>query len=123
MSKHAIVHIEFPVTDQEAAGKFYSELFGWQFHAAPELDYAMFAPQEGPGGGFPRADGRLYEINRPLVYVSTDDIEASLAKAETLGGATVMPKTEIPGQGWFAIFSDPDGNNVALYTDISQSGT
>ena len=51
-----------------------------------------------------------------LVYVGTDDIEASLAKAESLGGSTIVPKTEIPGQGWFAVFTDPTGNRMALYT-------
>ena len=47
---------------------------------------------------------------------ATDDIDASLAKAESLGGKTVIPKTEIPGVGWFGFFSDPTGNVVSLYT-------
>ncbi|MCH8876952.1 MAG: hypothetical protein IIA89_09060 [Chloroflexi bacterium] len=38
-------------------------------------------------------------------YVTTDDIEASLEKIGSNGGSTVVPKTEIPGFGDFAIFS------------------
>jgi len=30
MAQHPIVHIEFSAKDREAAGKFYSEIFGWQ---------------------------------------------------------------------------------------------
>lgn len=121
MAKHSIVHIEFPVHDQDAAGKFFSELFGWEYHPLPEMNYALFSAGDGPGGGFPIADGQMYNVNQPLVYVSTDDIEASLAKAESLGATTIVPKTEIPGQGWFAIFSSPTGNTMALYTDASES--
>src|SRR5690606_37295808 len=105
------------------ATKFYSALFGWECQAYPEMDYAMFNPGEGPGGGFPRIDDNLYRANQTLVYVSTDDIEASLAKAESLGGATVLPKTEIPGIGWFGIFKDLSGNHVALYTDAGNGSS
>jgi predicted enzyme related to lactoylglutathione lyase len=27
-----------------------------------------------------------------------------------------VPKTEIPGMGWYAIFSDPTGNRIGLFT-------
>jgi len=117
--QHAIVHVEIPAADQESTGKFYSELFGWSFQSHPEMDYAMFEAEGGPGGGYPKLDGEIVTPGAVMVYVGTDDIEASLAKAESLGGKTVVPKTEIPGQGWFAIFSDPTGNRLALYTPAS----
>ena len=37
-------------------------------------------------------------------------------RAESLGAKTLMPKTSIPGIGWFALFADPTGNQVGLYT-------
>jgi len=49
-------------------------------------------------------------------YVTTDDIEASLEKIGSNGGSTVVPKTEIPGFGHFAIFSDPTGNRIELFS-------
>jgi predicted enzyme related to lactoylglutathione lyase len=55
-----------------------------------------------------------------LLYISTDDIDATLAKIEAHGGKTVVPKTEIPQVGWFGIFTDPTGNRVALFTATSQ---
>jgi hypothetical protein len=56
-----------------------------------------------------------------MVYVGTDDIEATLAKAETLGGEILVPKSEIPGQGWFGMFSDPTGNQIGLFTGLEGS--
>jgi predicted enzyme related to lactoylglutathione lyase len=116
---HPIVHVEIPAADQEASGKFYSDLFGWKYQAIPEFDYAMFEAEGGPGGGFPKIDGENVTAGGVLVYVGTDDIEASLSRAESLGGSTIVPKTEIPGQGWFAVFSDPAGNRLALYTSAN----
>ena len=116
MASHQIVHVELPSQDIAAAGRFYADLFGWKIDHMPEMNYALFDPGDGRGGGFPQIDGELVTPGAVLVYVSTDDIEASLAKAESLGGNTVVPKTEIPGMGWFAIFSDPSGNRVGLYT-------
>ena len=47
-------------------------------------------------------------------YVQVDDINAYLKKAESLGGKTVMPRTEIPNAVTMALFSDVDGNTIGL---------
>ena len=82
----------------------------------------MFQAEGGPGGGFPKvgmSEGGgtfSYQPGEPLLYVASEDIDADLRKAESLGGTTIVPKTEIPQTGWFAIFSDPTGNKVGLFT-------
>lgn len=116
MSGHAIVHVEIPANNQEEAGKFYESLFGWKIQPAPEMNYTMFAAEGGPGGGFPQV-GEMAQAGQVLVYVSTDDIDATLAKVESLGGKTVLPKHEIPTVGWFGIFTDLTGNKIALFTE------
>ena len=115
MAKHAIVHIELSAKDPKGAGDFYKKLFGWKIEADEQLNYLQFTPDEGPGGGFNQV-GENTSAGEVVVYVSTEDIEGSLAKAEKLGGKSVMPKTEIPGIGWFGLFLDPTGNKVGLYT-------
>jgi uncharacterized protein len=117
MSKHPIVHIEFSSRDLTESEKFYSEAFGWKTQAIPELDYAMFQAPGGPGGGFTRI-GDQVAPGATLVYIQTHDIEASLAKIESLDGRLVQPKTQIPGVGWFALFRDPSENLVALFTGL-----
>jgi predicted enzyme related to lactoylglutathione lyase len=116
MPDHPIVHIEFSASDLTTAAKFYSDLFGWKTEHMPEMNYATFEAPPGPGGGLAPVDGQMYNAGDVVVYVQTDDIEATLAKAESLGGSTVQPKTEIPGFGWFGLFLDPTGNRIGLYT-------
>ena len=121
MSSHPIVHIEIPAAKAGDAGKFYGEVFGWKIEADQMYNYVQFAAEGGPGGGFVELAGEApiqYNPDSLLVYIGTDDIDASLAAVEAHGGKTVLPKTEIPHVGWWAVFTDPSGNRVALYTSL-----
>jgi predicted enzyme related to lactoylglutathione lyase len=69
-------------------------------------------------GGFAAVDDQVVKTGDVLVYVDVDDIDAAFTKIEKLGGKKLMPKTEIPGFGWFAFFADPTGNRVGLYTTM-----
>jgi predicted enzyme related to lactoylglutathione lyase len=117
MSQHSIVHVEIPAQDPEASHAFYSNLFGWKHEYYPNLNYHRFYTEEGPGGGYVSVgDQAGHKINQVRISVLTDDIESTLAKVEELGGQTVTPKTEIPDMGWFAVFKDPQGNLIGLFT-------
>ncbi|HEY7348253.1 MAG TPA: VOC family protein [Ktedonobacterales bacterium] len=122
MSNHPIVHIEIPGTDTKAAAKFYEDAFGWNIQTDPSFEgYPMFQAEGGPGGGFVKpgeAMGVSYKVGEVLIYIDTDDIEASLAKVQSLGGKVVLPKTDIPQVGWFAVFADPTGNKIGLFTTL-----
>ena len=119
MANHPICHVEIPAIDPAAAGAFYAEMFGWQIQVDPVRNYHLFEPQRGPGGAFVQVGETAgAKIGEVLIYVFTDDIEATLAKAEALGAKTLTPRTEIP-QGWFAVFADPAGNRIALFADPS----
>jgi len=118
MSKRNIVHVEIPTNDSKASADFYEKLFGWHIERDEEMDYTMFDPHEGPGGGFsPLSD--TVKVGDILIYVDSDDIEADLKKAESLGGSVMMEKSEIPNTGWFGIFKDPTGNMIGLYTSMN----
>ncbi len=56
-----------------------------------------------------------------IVYINTEDLEGDLAKAQSLGGELVAPKMDIPNMGAFAIFRDPTGNLVGLWTSVGAS--
>ena len=118
MSSHPIIHVEFSANDREAAGEFYAKLFGWKIQQLPEMNYATFDSGSVGGGLNPVQED--YPAGTVMVYVQTDDVNATLAQVEALGGKTIVPKSEIPGVGWFAIFSDPTGNQVALLHPLSE---
>ena len=118
VSKRNVVHVEIPAADVPVAGKFYEELFGWKLHHAPEFDYTMWEDGSGSGGGFTKVTEEN-PVGQVMVYIDSDDIEADLKRVEQLGGSVVMPKTEIPGTGWYGVFKDPTGNVLALYTSMN----
>ena len=84
----------------------------------PEMDYVTFGAKPGPAGGFNVVDNQMTKAGDVLIYIQTGDIETTLNKIESLGGQTLLPKTEIPTIGWFAVFTDPTGNRVGLFTGL-----
>jgi len=119
MSDHPIVHIEISADDHKAAGKFYNDVFGWKVTDMPEMNYTLFEHAEGQGGGFNPVSDQS-PAGTVTVYIQADDIEATLEKIEANGGKVLMPKSEIPNTGWFALFSDTTGNTMALYKSLSK---
>ena len=120
MSKRNIVHIEIPTADQAVSAKFYQDLFGWKTTRDEKMNYTLWEPSEGPGGGFSplgiQEGGDQVKPGEILIHVDSEDIEADLEHAVALGGKIVRHKSEIPGIGWWGVFKDPTGNQIALYT-------
>ena len=62
----------------------------------PEMNYATIETGKYIDSGL-NPVSENYPARTVLVYIGTDDIDASLAEAESLGGKIVTSKTEIPG--------------------------
>jgi uncharacterized protein len=108
------VHVELNTTDLGKAKEFYGKLFEWKLEDVPGMDYTMIKVGEGTGGGMmkhpiPGAPSAW------LAYVMVDDINASTAKAKSLGASVMKDVTEIPGVGWFSVILDPTGAALALF--------
>lgn len=111
---HKITHIELSANDHRAAARFYEAVFGWQTREFPGMEYTIFsASEDGPSGGFnPIQEDQ--PAGTTIIYIETDDIDASLAAVEAHGGRQLMPPAEVPGVGTIAQFTDPTGNRMAL---------
>ena len=112
MSIHnAVDYIEFLSKDIERAKKFYSEAFGWAFtDYGPE--YSSFSSGAIAGGfalGAP-AKGSV------LVILYSEALEASRDAVIAAGGALVKDTFSFPGGRRFH-FNDPDGNELAVWSD------
>ncbi len=116
----SIVHTELFATDIPTMEDFYSDLFGWTFTPqGPE--YSMFDDGAGNTGGLTTEPGPMGgEPGRmtTLIYLWCPDIPAKLAEIEAHGGMTGLGVTPIPGFGSFAIFMDPSGNPIGLFSDV-----
>lgn len=113
-----VAFFEITSHDAERARKFYGELFEWTTDADPELGgYAMVDTGAGPdaiGGGIGPSQGE--SDTGVKIYVRVDSLDDYLARATKLGGQTLVPPMDLPGDfGRFAVFADPDGNPVGLW--------
>jgi len=104
---HPVINFEIGGRDETRLSDFYSRLFGWDIQAAGP-GYRLVPPQDGGiGGGLMK----VRDAMQPYVtfYVQVEDLQASLDRAEELGGKRVVEPTDIPGVGAFALFQDLDG--------------
>lgn len=112
MPAHPVVYFEVAGNDVSKLKGFYEQLFGWKTQSVPELGYTMIEKEKhGIAGGIgPTPDGGAGHVT---FYVSTDNPQATLDKAEQLGGKTIMPVMELP-QVTIALFADPEGHVIGL---------
>jgi predicted enzyme related to lactoylglutathione lyase len=119
----AITHASFvtlPVSDQDRALRFYTEVLGLTVTADRELPqgrWLQVAPEgaqtvltlSGPGmGGFEPGSARG-------IMLVTTDVDADCARL-TEAGTPVQGPDELPW-GRMASFADPDGNGLMLLTE------
>lgn len=109
---NSLVHVEIHSNAPEKTKTFLKNVFGWKFEDMPAMNYSTFEAPSPPGGGLQQAQNMPAGV---LDYILSTDIENTLQKIQTSGGSIVMPKAEIPGFGWFAVFQDPTGITLALY--------
>ena len=118
MAMRSIVHIEIPANDPPATARFYSTLFGWETEQMPQMEYYGFQSGNTPGG-FPKT-GQMATAGEVILYLESSNIDDDLQRIEGMGGHMVVPRTEIPSMGYFAIFTDPTGNKVGLFEALAR---
>ena len=113
--KHTIVHFEIPADDVERAKSFYTELFDWEISSAPGMEeywFIQIGEEDDLGGG-------LMERETPgqgiVHYVQVESVADHAARAQALGGQVIVPKSPVPGMGWFALLLDPEGNTIGIW--------
>jgi predicted enzyme related to lactoylglutathione lyase len=105
---------ELATADIDASTKFYSELFGWKIEPFEGMPMPYSTIQNaGRGNGGVRAPGPGEPPNW-LVYFASDDVGASLAKVEELGGKKVAGPYDL-GPMTLGIAQDPQSAVFALY--------
>ena len=110
---NTIVHAEVVGKNGPALHRFWGELFDWKQNTDLPGGYAMTDPAESGVilGTGPAPDGSAGWVT---FYITVANIEATLAKAESLGGKTVMPKFSPAPDTFLAMVADPEGHIVGL---------
>jgi predicted enzyme related to lactoylglutathione lyase len=102
-----IDYIEFPAVDLPATKRFYQQVFGWKFTDYGP-DYAAF--EDG------RLDGGFHAGDGARTTSGTGKGTLVVLFAVDLAGTIVTPPFSFPGGRRFH-FTDPSGNELAVWTD------
>jgi uncharacterized protein len=120
-----VVHFEIIAADGEKAQQYYSELFGWEIDSNNPMNYGTVqregntnADGVGIGGGV--GSGPEGYGGHVTFYVEVPDVEAALAKAESLGGSRMMGPDEVMEGLVIGLFNDPEGHVVGVVTGGAQ---
>lgn len=103
-------------TDIERARDFYSQLFGWTWTDVEGAPGWVIAHVEGLG---PVASMGPGTPRNWQVFLRADDVDATVARAEELGGTIDLAPGDVGPMGRMARIADPGGAKVALW----QAGT
>ena len=109
---HPVIHAEIRSTDPDSTRAFFGELFGWTYSDGAFPGYTFV--DTGAEGALPTAIGPLQGgTDAVLFFVAVPDVEATLKRAEQLGGRTVQPAQSVPGVT-FGVFADPQGHVIGV---------
>ncbi|MEU6220004.1 VOC family protein [Streptomyces sp. NPDC047022] len=107
--------------DLTGTGRFYTELFGWEYTT------------EGPGFQLARLGGEIIAglgatppglppVARWTVYLAAKDIDATSARIRELGGRIVMGPVPAGADGRLCLAVDPDGAPVGIWEGHHDEG-
>ena len=122
---HTIVHFEIPADNPEKLKQFYENVFGWKIERSPgPVEYWSITtvpvdeqgrPTEiGVNGGMMKRQNPEHKLTS---YILVESVDAYAKKIEDAGGKILAPKTAVPSTGYWAMFTDPDGNVLAIWEE------
>ncbi|TWT10545.1 VOC family protein [Reyranella sp. CPCC 100927] len=119
-TKGRFVWFELMTTDMAAAKAFYGTVVGWgtQDASMPDMAYTLFTDGAAQVAGLMTLPEEACKAGAQpawVGYVAVDDVDASTAQAQQLGGTVHVPPTDIPNIGRFSMITDPQQAAVNLF--------
>lgn len=118
--------IELGTSDQEAAKRFYTQLFGWTAQDNPIGDdayYTMLHLDGKPVAGLYRVPPEMGIPPRWTSYITVDDVDTTTAQVELLGGSVIEQPFDIAEFGRMSLLQDPTGAPICLWAARSHIGS
>ena len=114
-------YIDLSTTDPEAAQAFYAELFGWEYDEEPTDTGTTYITARLGGktaAGMMEQPADMREMGMSPCwnsYVTVDDAEAAVKRAEEAGGSVMQPAFDVMDAGRMAVLADPTGGVVCVW--------
>jgi predicted enzyme related to lactoylglutathione lyase len=110
---------ELATNDVAACKDFYRDLLGWEARDLPMdgMSYTIFSKDGQDVGGMMAIAAEWGDVPPHwLGYIAVEDVDASAARVENLGGEVMVPPMDVPGVGRFSIIRDAGGAALAIMT-------
>ena len=122
---NSVLWVELATRDIARAEAFYGAVLGWQaapFEAGPTQYRVLSVP------GDENAFGGMMEMNEEWagipthwsIYLHVIDVDATVERAQALGGTVVVPAFDVAGVGRIARLDDPSGAGFYVMTPSPQ---
>jgi predicted enzyme related to lactoylglutathione lyase len=110
---------DLSTSDQEAASRFYEQLFAWRVGKEDETPghnyYHLFHHDEYIGGILPPAFRNPLTPPYWQIYLQVSDCDATAGNAKKLGANLYMPPMKVEDVGRMAVLADPQGAAFAVF--------
>ena len=101
---------------------FYTALLGWTADDAPGGGgYTLFRKDGKEIAGLMAPPNADTPAPMWFTYVTVDDVDATVAMAEKLGGKVLQPAFDVPQVGRGAVIADSTGAAVGLFQYAEES--
>ncbi len=112
---------ELATANVDGAKSFYTELLGWETDEMPMPDggiYQMMKVGGQPVCGIMKLPSNAPKGAPPMwtSYITVDNVEATIKKAEKMGAKSITPLMDVPEVGKFCHLQDPQGAVFAVIT-------
>jgi len=125
VKKNPVAHFEIYADDIDKLARFYTSIFDWTIEFVPGTDCALVKTVETDENGMPSQAGGINggifkrssacDMKLWNNYVNVESLDATMDHAQKLGAKLMQGKLAVPGEGWYAILTDPQGNPFAIW--------
>jgi hypothetical protein len=108
---------ELATKDAKKAAEFYTQVFGWDGRTQPmgDNEYTTFYNGENMNAGMIQMTEQWGDVPPHwMVYFAVGDCDGDAEKIKVMGGNILVPPTDIPSVGRFAVAQDPQGAAFAI---------
>ncbi|PWU81604.1 MAG: glyoxalase [Candidatus Nitrosopolaris wilkensis] len=118
-----IVYFQIPSDNIERSKVFYNQLFGWKIDKFPESNTPegmenWTVTTTDDKGNKALGDGmskRQMPQQQITNFIDVKSVDEYSSKVEKLGGKAVVPKTAVPGTGYYAVCVDTENNSFGIF--------
>ena len=110
---HPVIHAEIRSADPDATRRFMAELFGWKVASEGGFPGYTFMDTGADAGAHVAISPRQAAEDEVLFFVAVQDVDATLARAQQLGGTIIQPAQHVPGVS-FGVLADAQGHRIGV---------